>query len=161
MPRYRERRWPWIVAGYTAFAAILAPVTAFLCDIAAPAYRPEVIRLAVALVVAVVLIHVKRHFRGDPLWDPPSDFANALAREPPAPKIDPGFLKLREEIAHSTASRSYFETVLWPHLRDLATRRAGGKVDSVLPFPPAPRWPHRGPSRRELAALVGRLEDRT
>src|SRR6266702_1717807 len=105
MPRPRERRWPWITAGYAVLFAVIAAATAFFHDSAAPANRPMVIRLAVAFVVMVLLIHLRSYFRGDPRWDPPSAFADALTRQPTVPKLDANFVKLREEVANSVASR--------------------------------------------------------
>jgi hypothetical protein len=155
MPLHRERRWPWISVGYAVLFAVVAALTAFIYDSAAPANQPVVIRLAVALVVAVLLIHLRTYFRGDPRWDPPSAFEDALVHQPVAAKLDLGFIKLREELANSVASRSYFEKVLWPHLRALA--RARGQ-QGELPLPAERAWSARGPSRRTIAALVDHVE---
>lgn len=155
MPLPRERRWPWITAGYAVLFVAAAAATAFVYDGAAPANRPAVIRIAVALVVAVLLVHLRAYFRGDPRWDPPSAFDEALIGQPVAPKLDPGFVKLREEVANSVASRSYFEKVLWPRLCALA--RARGQQGD-MPLPTERAWPGRGPSRRTIAALIDRIE---
>ena len=53
--RDRERRWPWTVAGYALLFAIVAAAAGFVYDSAAPAHRTVVIRLAVAVVLAVAL----------------------------------------------------------------------------------------------------------
>lgn len=157
MAVYRERRWPWIAAGYAALLLVTAALTAFIYDSAAVETRPAVIRFAVAFVVAVVLIHVRSYFRGDPRWEPPSRFENALLTEPAPAKLDPGFGKLREAVANSLASRSYFEKVLWPRLTALA--RARGLPDE-LPFSEERGWWGRGPTSRAIAALIDRLEER-
>jgi hypothetical protein len=148
----RERRWPRITAAYAVFVIVLATVTAFTREAVAEDHQGTVIRLAVALLVAVVLIHLRSHFRGDPLWDPPSNFADALARRVPTPKVDPGFVKLRGEIANALASRAYFDKVLWPRLHTLA----GGR----LPPLPRLRLARRGPSRATLAELIGSIEEK-
>jgi hypothetical protein len=114
-----------------------------------------VVRFAVALLLAVVLLHVRIYFRGDPLWDPPSAFENALAPERVAPKFDASLVKLRGELVDSVKSRSYFDRVLWPHLQAIAVARHSGG-DEIEP-PPKGRLSWRGPSASALAALISRL----
>jgi hypothetical protein len=157
MPRHRERRWPWLAAGYAVLFAVIAAATGFIYDAAAPANRPMTIRLAVAFVVGVLLIHLRNYFRGDPRWERPSAFEDALIRQPNIPKLDAGFVKLREEVANSTASRSYFKKVLRPRLCALSSARAR---PDALPMPAERGWFGRGPSRRTIAALVDRIETR-
>jgi hypothetical protein len=108
-----------------------------------------VIRFAVGCVVAVVLIHLRRYFRGDPSWEPGSAFDDALQSHPVVPKFDAQFIKLRQEVANGVARRTYFEKVLWLRLCALSRRRGGPDV----PMPIA-RGFGRGPSRRTIAALV-------
>lgn len=151
----RERRWPRIAAAYAALLLVTGALTAFLYDTAAPGNRPGVIRCAAAFIAAVVLIHLRSHFRGDPRWEPGSEFADALTREPPAAKLDPGFAKLCDEIANSTASWSYFDETLKPRLAALA--RARSVPDGLPAASERGRW-GRGPSARTLAALVARIE---
>ena len=123
MPPRRERRWPRIAAGYVLFLLVLSGATAFLYESVAPTGgQPLVLRLAVAVLLAVILLHIRSNFRGDPLWDPPSEFENALVPERVGPKFDPSLVKLRGELADSVKSRSYFDKVLWPRL--LATTAA-------------------------------------
>jgi hypothetical protein len=155
MAQHRERRWPWIVAGYALLLAIVAAVTSFLYDTVAPANQPIAVRLAVALVVGVVLLHLRAHFRSDPRWEPPSAFEDALNAPAPPPKLNAAFVKLREEVVNGAASRSYFDKILWPRLAALARAR-GQEIE----MPPSAdrRWPDRGPSRRAIAALIERLE---
>ena len=153
--RDRERRWPWTVAGYALLLAVVAAAAGFAYDSVAPIHRPGVIRVAVAVVLAVVLIHLRSHFRGDPRWDPPSSFEDALRRQAPPPKVDPGFVKLRDEVANGLASRSYFRNILWPRLCALAQTR---RPPVVLTPPPERGWPGRGPARRDLAELIERIE---
>lgn len=155
MAAYRERRWPWIMVAYVALLAVTAALTAFVYDSAAPETRPDVIRLAVAFVVAVILLHLRSYFRGDARWEPASEFENALIRQPAVPKLDSGFIKLRDEVANSLASRSYFEKVLWPRLSGLAEGRG---LPDELPLPAERGWWGRGPSGRAIAALIARIE---
>jgi hypothetical protein len=111
MPPPRERRWPRIAVGYFLFLLVLSGITAFAYEAAPPAYQPLVVRFAAALLLAVVLLHVRGWFRGDPLWDPPSAFENALAPERVVPKFDASLIGLRGELADSVKSRSYFDRV--------------------------------------------------
>jgi len=155
MPIRRERRWPWIMAGYGSLFAVTAALTAFIYDSAAQENRSIVIRIAVAFIVAVILLHLRSYFRSDARCEPESGFEDALIRQPAVPKVDLGFTKLRDEVANSLASRSYFETVLWPRLSALAKAR---KLPDPLPLPAERGWWGRGPSGRAIAALVARIE---
>ena len=155
MAARRERRWPRIAAGYAGLLLVTGALTAFLYDSIAPDNRADVIRYATAFLVAVIFIHLRGYFRGDPRWEAASQFADALAREPPAVKIDSGFAKLREEVANSLLSWSYFEKTLWPRLAALARARG---IPGDLKLPDERRWWGRGPSARTVAALVDRIE---
>jgi hypothetical protein len=141
------------VAGYALLFAVVAALTAYVYDSVAPANQAVVIRVAVAFMVGVLLIRIRRHFRSE--GDPPSAFADALVRQPVAPRLDPGFVKLREDVANGSASRAFFDKILWPRLAALA--RAQGTEGDMTP--PAERaWRTRGPSRRTIAALLDRIE---
>ena len=154
MPEHRERRWPRVVAGYAVLFAILAALTAFVHETAAPPHRPVVIRLSVALAVAGILLHLRAYFRGDRRWDPPSEFEQALEPQRIVPKVDESFRTLRDQIENGIASRSYFEKVLWRRLQDLARARRRKELS-----PPESRgWPGRGPSRWAIAELIDRIE---
>jgi len=156
MVMYRKRRWPAVVFGYAVFLAALGPITAFIYENSSPANQPVVIRLAVAFLLAIVLIHMRRYFRGDPLWDPPSDFEKALTFDPAPTKLHPHFAKLREEVANAIARRSFFESTLWPRLAALARARSGERTKIVPPFLSG----RRGPSPRLLAELIDQIESR-
>lgn len=158
MPRYRERHFPRIVGGYGVLLVAVAAVGDFAYEAVSPRNRSMVIRLAAALIVAVVLIHIHTRFRGDPQWDPPSEFDDALVRETPAAKLAPAFAKLRSEIANSVGRRSYFDNVLWPHLRALVEARGGDVALFEQALPPKARLWWRGPSRHALIALIDRIE---
>ena len=156
MAVYRKPRWPAVTAGYAVFLLVLGALTAFAYENSTAANQPLVIRLAVAFLVAVVLLHLRRHVRGDPRWAPPSEFEAALTRDPPSVKLHPQFARLRDEVAQATARRSAFERTLWPRLAALARARGGN--GARLEPPALPR--RRGPSYRELAELISRIENR-
>lgn len=155
MAAHRERRWPWIVVGYAALLLVTGALTAFFYDSVAAGNQADVVRYASAFLVVVILIHLRGHFRGDARWEPPSQFADALAKEAPAVKLDPGFVKLREEVSNSLASRPYFEKTLWPRLGAL-WRACDAPGD--LPFPGKRGWWGRGPAARTVAALLDQIE---
>jgi hypothetical protein len=153
MPPHPERHWPRIAIGYTVLVALLAGITAFAYEAAPPPYQSVVVRLAVAFLLVVLLLHIRSYFRGDPLWDPPSEFESALVPERASPKFDASLVKVRAELADSVKSRAYFEKVLWPHLQTIA---ATHRIE--IEPPPRGRLGWRGPSLRLLAALLTRLE---
>ena len=158
MPPRRERRWPRIAVGYVLFSLVLSGATAFLYESVAPTGQPLVVRLAVAVLLAVILLHIRSYFRGDPLWDPPSEFENALVPARLSPKFDPSLVKLREELADSIKSRSYFDNVLWPRLRAMTSTNNSG--ENEIEPPPKALFSWRGPSLTRLGTMVNRLERR-
>jgi hypothetical protein len=153
MPPRHERQWPWIVAGYAVFFALLAAATSLLYDSVAPEYRPFVIRLAVVIVVGSLIVHIWKYFRGDPRWDAPSMFEEALQRQPVIPKLDPGFVRLRQELANARQSRSYFEKIFWPRLLALG----GARGQREAPMLPERNWLGRGPSYRTIEGLLRQI----
>jgi hypothetical protein len=157
VPRYGERRWPKITAAYAVFVLVLAAITALADQAVADENRAMVVRLAVVVLAAVGLVHLRSYFRGDPLWDPPSEFADALSEERLDVKIDPGFVKLRDQVAHSLASRSFFEDMLRPRLRGLAGIPLGDEDPARPSF--WHRVGRRGASPEEIGALIDRIEE--
>jgi hypothetical protein len=153
MPPRRERQWPWIVTGYAVFFALLAAATSLLYDSIAPEYRPFVIRLSAVIVVGILIVHIWKHFRGDPRWDAPSTFEEALQPQPAIPKLDPGFVRLRQELANARQSRSYFDKIFWPRL--LALARAHEQQEA--PMPPERNWLRHGPSYRAINGLLDHI----
>jgi len=153
MPPRRERPWPSILGGYAVFFTLLAAATSFLYDAAAPSYRPLVIRLAIVIAVGTLFVHMWKHFRGDPRWDPASPFEDALVRQPVIPKLDPAFVKLRQELANARESRSYFDKIFWPRLLGLAQAHSHAHA----PTPPERSWFGRGPSFRAMGSLLDRV----
>jgi hypothetical protein len=151
-----KRHWLWVAAGYAILMAIVAALTGLIYDAAASAIQPFVIRLGVAFVTGASVIHLLVYFRGDPKWEPPSALEEALLRPSIPPRLDPSFIRMREEIANGLATRSYFEKVLWPRLCKLCESRGKGE----LPIPNERRRLGRGPSHRALAELIGHIEGR-
>jgi hypothetical protein len=117
-----------------------------------PQWRPLVLRLACAAVVAVACARVARWVRGAMDTHPPSllDTPRSL---PAPPVLDPRFLRMRDYLVQSVRSRRYFASVLWPRLRALAR--------DPLPEPAPRRWlPRLGPSRAALQNLIAEIERR-
>jgi len=133
-----------------ALLLVLAAIPVYL--VLKPSWRPMVVRLACALVVAAGCIHARRRVRRAI-----GEYAPSALDTPPAPspvpEIDQRFLRARVDIALSLRSRPYFDRVLWPRLLALA----GGRLE-----PPAGRrWVRRrGPSPAALAKLMGEVERR-
>lgn len=161
MPPPPERRWPGLVAGYVALAGVVALVATPAYYYADPAGRPGVVRLALCVVLGVALLHLRRQVRARLDAQAPSAFERAL--EPPRlePHLAPQFVTLRDQLRHSTASQAYFGHVLWPRLRAVAARRAGGASGAVPEMPAGRRWLRRGPSLATLRTLIATLEERT
>ena len=159
MPPLPERRWPGIAAGYLAFGALLALATTPLYLFAIPAYKPLVFRLAAAAVVGVALIHLRKTLRErfDAQLD--SAFERALQANTPQPELAPSFVDLRDEIRFGTASRGYFDRVLWPRIVAVAQRTA--VAGPAAPEQPRGRLFRRGPSRTALSNAIADIEDRT
>ncbi|MGH7074352.1 MAG: hypothetical protein ACREFD_09165 [Stellaceae bacterium] len=150
MAKARERQWlRWLIA-YSGFAIALAALTTFAYASAADAHKALVVRIAVATLVGIVLVHI-----GTRLWGridrmPPSAFEGANHPSPAPPAIDPLLVKLQVEIENGHMSRHYFDRVLWPRLERLR--------GAALIRPPQPRWHRRGPSLAALAALLSEIE---
>jgi hypothetical protein len=149
-----KRPWLGIAAGYAIVMAIVAALAGLIYDAAASSHQLLVIRLAVAFVTGMIAIHLLVYFRGDPKWEPSSAFEEALIRRSGAPRLDPSFIKLRDEVANGSATPSYFEKVLWPRLYKLSQSRGRGE----LPISGQRRRLGRGPSPRAIAELVGHIE---
>jgi hypothetical protein len=118
----------------------------------APSWRPLLLRLAAAAIVAVVCLRAVRNVAatleadaGSPLDTPPP--------APPEPEMDSRFVRLRDEVVFSVRSRRYFDAILWPRLCALA--------HTDLPRPPErPGFRRRGPSLATLEDLIARIERR-
>ncbi|HEV8306104.1 MAG TPA: hypothetical protein VGW35_00440 [Methylomirabilota bacterium] len=126
-----------------------------------PSAKPVVVRLAVAAVLGVALIHLRGEVRAQIAAQPPSAFERALARVPVESHLAPIFVTLREEIRISMRSHGYFAQVLWPRLLDLAARRPGGPPATCPARPGGRRLLRRGPPLATLRALIAGIEERT
>ncbi len=158
MPRQRERRWPVVVLGYAALCTIVLVLASVLYVAFDPSHRPLVVRLAVALIVGVVLLHLSNALRAACEDAPPSRFERALRGQRPQPRIDPHFERLCGDLRSGVASLRSFERVLWPRLLELADR-LGDHGRASLAKPPG-RLLGRGPSVDALEALIRQLEER-
>ena len=145
-----ERRWPGIVAGYTVLVTVLGAVTSLAFDVAAPAYRPQVIRLSVVVAIGVALIHLLNRWRGN--WETQSRFDAALTRQRIAPEVDVAFLRARDAVARSVRSQSGFAHIV--------SSLSEAQVDAAeIHRPTYRRWLRLGPSRQVVAALIAKAED--
>jgi hypothetical protein len=151
MPPRRERA-PRHLAGRAVVASVVALAVIPVYLSLTPAWRPLVVRLAAAAIVAAVCLRVVRRVgatldadAGSPFDTPPP--------APPEPELDSRFLRLRDEVVFSVRSRRYFDAILWPRLRALAS--------TDLPRPPErPGFRRRGPSLATLEDLIARIERR-
>jgi hypothetical protein len=159
MPPPPERRWPGIAAGYAVLAGLLLVAGAPAYWAVAPPTRPLVVRLAVAVLLGVALLHLGREVRARLQADAPSPFERAGRPRRAEPELAPRCRTLRDQLAVSRASQGYFAHVLWPRLLALAERAGAPPLEE----PPRPAWRRalgRGPSLAALGALVARLERR-
>jgi hypothetical protein len=138
----------WLVKAFVVALALAIAIPTYLkLD---PSWRPLLVRLACAAVVAIGcsrLIGAARRARaGDPLS--PLD---APPRRAPVPLLSERYLRLRDDIVFGSHRRGYFDVFLWPRLRKL------GAVDP----PPAERGrTRRGPSLAALSRVITDLETR-
>lgn len=145
-----ERRWPGIVAGYMLLLIVLGAVTSLAYDTAAPAYRPHVIRLGVAIAIGVALTHILNRWRGS--REMHSRFDAALTRKGIAPEVDIAFLRARNAVAHSVKSQSGFAYIV--------AILSDARADAAEVHRPAyRRWLRLGPSRQVVAALIAEAEN--
>jgi hypothetical protein len=145
-----------MILGYALLAFVLATLAATFWTSVDASHRELVVRLAVALMMAVVLVHLGSALREicEEVWPSGTERAARCARPPRT--IDPHFGRLYDDFRHASGSYSYFERLLWPRLVELADGLESG-AGKDLPKPPG-RPLRRGPSLDALAALVGRLE---
>jgi len=157
MPPQPERRWPGIVAGYVTLVALLALATTPLYLFATPAHKPLILRLAVATVAGVALTHLRKALRERFERQGNSPFERALAAVTTQPELASTFVDLRDEIRFGTASRGYFDRVLWPRIAAIAQHTAV----AAAPEPPPGRLFRRGPSPAGLSKAIADIEART
>ena len=151
-----ERRWPGVVVRYILFVGVLALAGTPLYRYTEPAHRPGLVRLALASVLGVGLVHLIRTAGARLAAQPPSAFEAALVPERVERRLAPPFVTLRDEVRYSVANQGYFEHVLWPRLLTLRKRASPDRP----PDPPGGRRIlRRGPSLARLRALIAELED--
>lgn len=127
-----------------AGAVLLASVPVYVF-VEAP-WRPVVVRLAAALVLAVALLQLRGAVAGRLARTSALDEARARPEAPPSVPLR--FLELIEDLRAARRSRRHFERSLWPRLTALASR----------PLVPPRVRPGRGPSLAALRELIARIE---
>ncbi|HEY7038266.1 MAG TPA: hypothetical protein VID28_05410 [Methylomirabilota bacterium] len=142
------------LAGRAIVAVLLALVALPLYLTISPTWRPTAVRLACATALVIGCARARGWARESVGADAVSPF-----EAPPPPglgvQLDPGFLRLRDDLVASTRSRRYFDVVLWPRLTALAG------PGPALPRPARRRLlSRRGPSLRVLEDLIARVERR-
>jgi hypothetical protein len=143
-----DRRLALALARYVALAGFVLLVAVPLYFYLEPPGRGVVPRLASALVLGIALLELRALLALRLADAGGSALEAALA---PAPVEDGVPHRLRETEASlraSLRSRRHFERVLWPRLTALAIR----------PLTPPPLRRGRGPRRRDLEALIARIE---
>src|SRR5262245_6603080 len=144
-----EARSPRRMAGRAVFVGVLLLAAIPLYFSLAPSWRPLVMRLACAVIVAGGCASVARRVRQAMEMDIVSPFEAPRPAQPP-PELDSRFLRLRDEVVFSARSRPYFDAILWPQLCGLA--------GTELPRPPARKGlRRRGPPLATLEDLIARI----
>ena len=154
MPRHRDRAWLGLLVRYVVLVAVIGLIATSVYAAVGADDRPTVLRLAVAAVVTVVLIHIHSHFRGQLEWMQPSALDQARRDRPGEAKVPAILMRLKEEVQYSVASQGYFKNVLWPRLVELSEERGTRHRLHELRGRP---WLRRGPSLTAIAALVARI----
>ena len=149
MPTRRERS-PGRLAGRAVLTSLVVLAATPLYLSLDHSWRPLVVRLACAALVAAVCLRVLRSVGGAIQTDAVSPF-DTPPPLPPPPEMDSRFLRLRDELVFSVRGRRYFDAILWPRLCGLAS--------TALPRPPErPGIRRRGPSLATLEDLIARIE---
>ena len=156
MPRPSRRAWLGLIGRYLALLAAVALLASWVYVAADAAWRPTVLRLAVAAFVSVVLIHLYRHLRRQLDEAPSSEFDRARLRPPADPMVPSRILRLQENVQYSVRSQRHFRQILWPRLVQLAEQRGLG---DRLQEPPGRPWLRRGPSRAAISEVVRRIDE--
>ena len=150
-----------VLVGYVALATLVGLVALPIVVSADPASRPLVIRLAVGVFLAVILLHIRGAAGRVVDMEPPSAFDRAL-RPTHAEKIpiDRVFRELLDDVRFGPASHRYWTRVAWPRLCALAERLPGHPQVAEPARSRIRRLLGRGPSFAQVRDLVGRLEER-
>jgi len=149
-----------VLVGYVALATLVGLVALPIVVSADPANRPFVIRLAVGVFLAVILLHIRGAARRTAEMEPPSAFDRALqpARREKVP-IDRVFRELLDDVRFGPASHRYWTRVSWPRLSALAERLPGRPQLAEPPRSRIRRLLGRGPSFAQIRDVVARLEE--
>jgi hypothetical protein len=156
MRRPSRRAWLGLIGRYVVLLAAVALIASSVYAAADADYRPTVLRLAVAAVVSVVLIHLYRHLRRQLDEAPSSEFDRARLRPPADPTVPRRILHWQESVQQSVRSQRYFRQVLWPRLVQLGEERGLGEP---LQEPRGRPWLRRGPSLAAISEIVRRIEE--
>jgi len=151
MPKPRERSGVWVVLGYVVLIVLVALIAMPAAALVSASARPVVLRLACAVVIAVMLLHLRKALvrRLDAADEATAMAETRLPAAPATPVLDRWFVDLHESVKWSIRSQRYFEHALLPRLRTLA------RNDLDAPSPGG--WGRRG-RLAHLRALVARLE---
>jgi hypothetical protein len=156
MPRPSRRAWFGLIGRYLVLLAMVALIASSVYAAADADWRPTVLRLAVATVVSVVLIHLYRHLRRQLDEAPPSEFDQARLRPPADPMVPRRIVRWQENVQYGVRSQRYFRQILWPRLVQLGEERG---LREPLQEPPGRPWLRRGPSLAAISEVVRRIED--
>lgn len=131
---------------YAALVAVVTFLTTPIHVYVEPPWRGTVVRLAVALVLGVALLDLRRAL-GRRLASGPDNGGEGRGRF--VPGAPAAFLDALGDLRAGTRSRRHFERVLWPRLAALSRR----------PLEPPPcRSLGRGPGLSSLRAVIATLE---
>jgi hypothetical protein len=159
VPSLTDRGWARLLGGYAAFTGIVILVTVPVAIAVDPLRRPALMRVAAAIVLAVMLIDLVRAARALVQAQPPSPFEAALRPVKAATVIDRRFQALRDEVRFGITSANYWDRVLWPRLCELANRLPGRPRLTPPDRVPRRGLLRRGPRLSALRAIIGKLEE--
>ena len=154
MSRQRRRAVLGLLAQYLLVVVLLGLVTTGIYVAVDADQRPTVLRLGVAVFVAIVLIHIYGHLRQQ--WDAtmPSAFERAREQPPAEARVASIVLRLKEQVQYGARSERYFKETLWPRLVQLGDAHG---TREPLREPAARPWLRRGPSLAAIADLLRRI----
>ena len=134
---------------YAALVALVTFVAVPIHVYVEPPWRSPVVRTAVALVLGVALLDLRRALARRLASGPGGGGDGWRRRTWLAPGVPQAFLDAVGDLQAGTRTRRHFERVLWPRLAALSPR----------PLEPPPcRSLGRGPSLSSLRAVIAALE---
>jgi len=144
-------------------AGIVAGVAVFalpLWFVAGAEYRPVILRLAAAAVLAIASLRILGDARRRIAEQPPSALDRAARTGPAEASIPREYRDAAEELHYARSSHGYWTRVLEPRLAALAARLPGAQPVA----PPVRSAPRRllglGPGLPALRGVIERLERR-